>query len=68
MDKKQVFSISIIIPTLNSEELLPKCLDSLGGQDYPADKLQVIIADGDSTDKTLAIIEDFKRIAKSGVS
>lgn len=53
--------ISIVIPTLNSEKTLRDCLESILGQDYPADRLEVIVADGGSTDSTRAIV----RLAES---
>ncbi|MCL5075754.1 MAG: glycosyltransferase family 2 protein [Chloroflexi bacterium] len=49
-------SVSIIIPTLNAEKVLSQCLDSIKGQDYPADKIEIIIADAASTDRTLEIV------------
>jgi len=48
-------SISIIIPTYNSSKTLPLCLESIAAQDYPKDKIEIIIADGGSTDSTLEI-------------
>lgn len=47
--------ISIVIPTYNSERTLPQCLDSIKDQDYPRDQIEIIIADGGSTDRTLEI-------------
>lgn len=49
-------AISILMPTLNSARTLEKCLDSIIIQDYPKEKLEVVIADGGSTDNTLKII------------
>lgn len=46
--------ISVVIPTLNSERTLSLCLNSIKAQNYPG-SLEVIIADGGSTDKTLSI-------------
>jgi len=48
-------SISILIPTLNSENVFEDCLKSIIKQDYPKDKIEIIIADGGSTDRTLDI-------------
>lgn len=48
-----------MIPTLNAEEYLPGCLESVRAQDYPADRVEVVIADGGSTDGTRAIAEVF---------
>lgn len=52
-------SISIVIPTLNSEKVLYECLKSIDGQDYPKEKIEVIIVDGGSTDRTLEIAKRF---------
>ena len=41
-------SVSIVIPTYNSAKVLGECLHSIVDQDYPKDKLEVIIADGGS--------------------
>lgn len=50
-------TISIIIPTLNAERTLAVCLDSILNQDYPHDKIEIIIVDGGSKDNTLKIAE-----------
>lgn len=52
-------SISIIIPTLNSERILELCIGSIFQQDYPKKLLEIIVADGGSTDNTLFIVDDF---------
>lgn len=44
--------ISVVIPVKNEAELLGRCLDSLRRLDYPKEKLEIIIADGLSTDAT----------------
>lgn len=49
-------SISVVIPTLNSSRTLRECLESICCQDYPEELLDVIIADGGSTDATLDIV------------
>lgn len=53
-------SISVVTPTLNAERVLEKELKSIREQDYPQDKIEIIIADGGSTDKTLAIAKMYK--------
>lgn len=51
--------VSILIPARNEEIHLPACLQSLQGLDYPADKLQFIIGDDQSTDSTPIIIKEW---------
>ncbi|MDO8727297.1 MAG: glycosyltransferase, partial [Candidatus Methanoperedens sp.] len=51
-------SISIIIPTYNSDKTLSSCLDSIKTQDYRGD-IEIIIADGCSTDNTLEIAQKY---------
>mgnify|MGYP000215089893 CR=1 FL=1 len=48
-------TVSIVIPTYNSEATLEECQESIKNQDYSAEKTEIIIADGGSTDKTLEI-------------
>ncbi|MBP7967797.1 glycosyltransferase [Candidatus Woesebacteria bacterium] len=50
--------ISVIIPTYNEEQYLPKLLDDLSHQTSP--NFEVIISDGSSTDKTLQKATLFK--------
>lgn len=47
--------ISFITPTLNATEGLDECLKSIKAQDYPGNKVEIIITDGGSTDDTLEI-------------
>ncbi len=51
--------ISYIIPTLNAEQYLKRCLDSIFMQDYPRDRYEVIIADGGSKDRTIEILKSY---------
>jgi glycosyltransferase involved in cell wall biosynthesis len=52
-------SISIVIPTYNSKKFLPLCLQSINEQEYPKDKLEIILVDGGSTDCTIDIAKEF---------
>jgi glycosyltransferase involved in cell wall biosynthesis len=44
--------VSVIIPVLNEEGFIGRCLQSLAVQDYPRDLTEVIVLDGGSTDAT----------------
>lgn len=52
---KRSLKFSFSIPTLNSEKYLEYCLESIMGQDYPKDNIEIIIADAGSVDRTLSI-------------
>ena len=52
--------VSIIIPCYNEEKTIYKLLAALYAQDYPRQQLEVVIADGLSTDNTHAEIERFQ--------
>lgn len=49
--------LSIIIPTYNEEEYLPVLLESILEQDF--DNYEIIVADANSTDKTVEIAEKY---------
>lgn len=51
--------VSIVIPTLNAERVIDKCLSAIQCQYYPKDKIEVIIADSGSTDRTLEIARKY---------
>lgn len=51
--------ISFVIPTLNAEQVLKGCLDSIMIQDYPKDSIEIIIADGGSTDGTIELAKKY---------
>lgn len=51
--------LSIVITTYNSERTLEKVLVSLFDQTYPKDKMEILVIDGGSNDKTLIIAKKF---------
>lgn len=53
------FSVSIIIPCRNEGKFIGKCLDSILEQDYLKDKIDVLVVDGMSTDKTCEIVKKY---------
>lgn len=52
--------VSVIIPCYNEEGTIEELLHALLGQSYPANRLEVIVADGLSTDRTRERIAAFK--------
>lgn len=51
--------VSVIVPVRNAENTIAKCIKALLAQDYPQNKIQIIIADNGSTDRTQEIISSF---------
>jgi cellulose synthase/poly-beta-1,6-N-acetylglucosamine synthase-like glycosyltransferase len=51
--------ISVIIPARNAEDTIENCIRSLTELDYPKDRMEVIIADGLSSDRTREIAEAY---------
>ena len=51
--------VSIVVLCRNEEEFIGKCLDSLLANDYPKDRLEVLVADGMSQDGTRNIVESY---------
>jgi glycosyltransferase involved in cell wall biosynthesis len=54
-----VENVSFVVPTLNSERTLSHCLQSVANQDYTGD-IEIIVADGGSSDETLNIAKKYK--------
>jgi succinoglycan biosynthesis protein ExoA len=52
--------VTVVVPTLNEAEHVEACLRSLLGQ-WPADRCEVLVVDGGSTDGTPALVEHFAR-------
>ena len=50
---------SIIIVCRNEENFISKCLDSIIDQDYPKDRLEILIIDGMSQDRTRELIKNY---------
>ena len=52
--------ISLIIPVRNAERTLEKTFEYILNVDYPHDKMEMVIADGGSTDATLELIKKWQ--------
>lgn len=53
------YTVAIIIPTLNEEKFLSRCLDSVITQSFPFDEMDIMVVDGGSKDKTREIVNDY---------
>ena len=59
--------LSVIVPVRNEESHIGSVLAGLAAQDYPHDRFEVLIADGNSTDRTAAVVQEFARHAPISV-
>lgn len=50
---------SLMLPTLNEAARLPAILESIRRQEYPETAVELLVADGGSTDNTVAIAEEY---------
>ncbi len=53
--------ISIVIPVRNEQSYIAATIEMLLRQDYPVDCMEIIVADGMSSDETAAIVGSFTR-------
>jgi cellulose synthase/poly-beta-1,6-N-acetylglucosamine synthase-like glycosyltransferase len=52
-------SVSVIIAARNEEKNISRCLSSLLEQDYPFDKMEILVVDDQSDDRTADIVSSF---------
>ncbi|MCD6553136.1 MAG: glycosyltransferase [Anaerolineae bacterium] len=50
---------SIIVPVCNGEHNIADCLESLCGQEYPADRFEIIVVDNNSRDSTAEVVRQY---------
>lgn len=48
--------VSVIVPVRNEAKFIEQCLKAVMAQDYPRDRMEVIVVDGNSTDGTREIL------------
>lgn len=61
-------AVSILIAAKDEEENIAACLESTLAQNYPIEKLQIVVVNDRSTDNTQAIIEYYLQKAENLVS
>ena len=65
--KKKYLTVSVIVNVYNEEKIITECLQRVRDQDYPQDKIDIILVDDNSTDNTVAIAKRFRiKVVKSG--
>ncbi len=60
-NSNQLPKISIITVVLNGEKTINRCIKSIINQSYPPKKVEHIIIDGGSKDKTISIIKKYNK-------
>lgn len=53
--------VSCIVPCRNEEKFIANCLDTLITQDMPHDQFEILVIDGESTDRTIEIISEYQK-------
>ncbi len=52
--------VSLIIPCRNEQAHIAECLDSIFANDYPTGRIEVLVVDGASTDRTREIVSKYQ--------
>ena len=58
-EAEATIEVSVIIPVYNEEKYIESCIGSLINQTYPREKMEWIVIDGNSTDATVKLIEQY---------
>lgn len=53
--------VSVVLPVRNEQQYIASCLQSILSQDYPNNRLEIIVVDGLSDDNTVEIIRKFQK-------
>lgn len=59
MQNSKHITVTIVIPVLNEEKRLPTVLDSIKKQKFDHQKLEILVVDGGSTDRTREIVASY---------
>ncbi len=55
------YKVAVIIPTLNEEKFIAKCLDCIIQQTFPFSEMDLMVVDGGSADRTKEIVEEYRK-------
>ncbi|HOP07723.1 MAG TPA: glycosyltransferase family 2 protein [candidate division Zixibacteria bacterium] len=59
-DNESTYKVAVVMPVFNEERYLARTLDQLYQQDFRMDQVEVVLADGGSTDRTREIAESYR--------
>src|SRR5215469_15357815 len=51
--------VTVVVPCLNEEKYISRCLDSILANDYPKERMEVLVVDALSEDKTREIVKGY---------
>jgi succinoglycan biosynthesis protein ExoA len=54
--------VTIAMPAYNEEKYIEACISSVQAQDYPAELIEILVADGRSTDRTREILAEMSAV------
>ena len=54
--------VSVVVPVFNDATRLPALVESLRAQEYPADRVEIMLVDNGSTDGSLELIRRFEDV------
>lgn len=58
-NNRQLLPVTILVPSRNEAANIRQCLNSLIDQTYPRNKIEIIVIDDDSQDRTSEIVREF---------
>jgi len=54
--------VSVIVPVYNAERALPRLMDSLRRQRYPSERVEIVLVDNNSTDRSAEVMRSFPEV------
>lgn len=58
-------AISVVIPCRNEEEYIIPCIQSVLANEYPSEKIEILVCDGLSNDGTVTLLKEFSQQYKN---
>jgi glycosyltransferase involved in cell wall biosynthesis len=61
MTKAALPFVTIVVPCRNEEKYIARCLESILENDYPKDRMEILVLDGMSEDRTREIVASYRQ-------